>query len=137
VTLCAVCTIHKETRARVSWFGLKTMVDGFSRFSIKIGGFGFSGFGLKTDSYGLVLRASKSQQWFLGMGLKTKWTTVYRLRHKINERMKMVRDTRRDLAVCFTWKQVRLGFSDLLSKLVEVGVEGTREIIAEVAWSSS
>jgi hypothetical protein len=30
VTLCAVCTVHIETRARVSFLSLKTKVDGLS-----------------------------------------------------------------------------------------------------------
>jgi hypothetical protein len=52
--------------AWVSWFSLKTKVDGFSRFDLETGGcssFGltskplarFPGCGLKTDSYGLVI----------------------------------------------------------------------------------
>jgi hypothetical protein len=43
---------------------------------------GFPGLGLKTDSYGLVIWASKSPRWYLGLGLKTKQTSVCRLRHK-------------------------------------------------------
>jgi hypothetical protein len=31
----------------------------------------------------------------------------------------MVWDTRRDLAACFTWKQVMLGFTSLTSRLAE------------------
>jgi hypothetical protein len=46
------------------------------------GGGGFPGLGLKTDSYGLVIWASKSPRWYLGLGLKTKQTSVCRLRHK-------------------------------------------------------
>ncbi len=46
------------------------------------GGGGFSGLGLKTGSSGLVIWASKSPRRFLGLGLKTKWASVYRLRHK-------------------------------------------------------
>jgi hypothetical protein len=46
------------------------------------GGGGFSDLGLKTDSSGLVIWASKSPRWFLGFGLKTKQTSVCRLRHK-------------------------------------------------------
>jgi hypothetical protein len=48
------------------------------------GGGGFIGLGLKTGSFGLVIWASKSPRWFLGLGLKTKWALVYRLRHKTN-----------------------------------------------------
>jgi hypothetical protein len=46
------------------------------------GGGGFPGLGLKTDSYDLVIWASKSPRWYLGLGLKTKQTSVCRLRHK-------------------------------------------------------
>jgi hypothetical protein len=64
----------------------------------------------KTGSYSLVICASKSPRRFLGLCLKIKWATVYRLRHKTDGRMKTARDTCRDLAACFAWKQVRLGF---------------------------
>jgi hypothetical protein len=40
---------------RVSWFGLKTKVGGFSRFGLKTCGGGFPDLGLKTDSYSLVI----------------------------------------------------------------------------------
>jgi hypothetical protein len=46
------------------------------------GGGGFPGLGLKTGSSGLVIWASKSPRWFLGLGLKTKQASVCRLRHK-------------------------------------------------------
>jgi hypothetical protein len=42
------------------------------------------------------------------------------LRIKIDVRMKTVRDTCQDLAACFAWKRVRLGFSSLALRLVEV-----------------
>jgi hypothetical protein len=61
------------------------------------GGGGFPGLGLKTDSSGLVIWVSKSLRRFLGLGLKTKQTSVCRLRHKINGG-RSVRDMRRDLA---------------------------------------
>jgi hypothetical protein len=48
------------------------------------GGGGFPGLGLKTGSFGLMIWASKSPRWFLGLGLKTKWTSVCRLPHKID-----------------------------------------------------
>jgi hypothetical protein len=76
------------------------------------GGGGFPGLGLKTGSPGLLIWASKSPRQFLGLGLKTKQASVCRLRHKTNGG-RLARDMRRDLAVCFTWKQVRLGFSSL------------------------
>jgi hypothetical protein len=76
------------------------------------GGGGFSGLGLKTDSVGLVIWASKSPCQFLGLGLKTKWASVCRLRHK-TDGGRSARDTHRDLAACFAWKQVWLGFPSL------------------------
>jgi hypothetical protein len=75
-------------------------------------GGGFPGLGIKTGSFGLVIRASKSPRRFLGFDLKTKWASVYRLRHK-TDGGKSARDMRRDLVACFAWKQVWLGFSSL------------------------
>jgi hypothetical protein len=73
---------------------------------------GFSGLGFKTGSSGLVICASKLSRRFLCLGLKIKWASVCRLRHKTDGR-RSVRDTRRDLVACFTWKQVWLGFPSL------------------------
>jgi hypothetical protein len=61
------------------------------------GGGGFPGLDLKTGSFGLVIWVSKSPQWFLGLDLKIKWASVYRLCHKTNGG-KSTRDARRDLA---------------------------------------
>jgi hypothetical protein len=72
----------------------------------------FSGLGLKTGSFDLVILASKSPRLFLGLGIKIKQASVCRLHHKTDRGMSK-RDTRRDLAACFTWKQVRLGFLSL------------------------
>jgi hypothetical protein len=69
------------------------------------GGGGFPGLGLKTDNSDLVIWASKSPWRFLGLCIKTKQVSVYRLRHKTDGGMS-VRDTRRDLPACFMWKQV-------------------------------
>jgi hypothetical protein len=69
------------------------------------GGGGFSGLGLKTGSSGLVIWASKSPRRFLGLGLKTMQALVCRLRHK-TDGGRLARDTYRDLAAYFTWKQV-------------------------------
>jgi hypothetical protein len=100
------------------WFGIKTGDDGFLRFGLKIGACGFSRFGLKTGDrgfssldlktsiYGLVICASKSPRYFLDLFLKTKRTTVYQLHHKTDGRIKTTWGTYRDLATCFTWKQV-------------------------------
>jgi hypothetical protein len=46
------------------------------------GGGGFTSLGLKTDSSDLVIWASKSPRQFLGLGLKTQWASICRLRHK-------------------------------------------------------
>jgi hypothetical protein len=67
------------------------------------GGGGFPGLDLKTGSSGLVIWASKSARRFLALGLKTKWASVCRLRHKIDGG-RSARDTRRDLAACLAWK---------------------------------
>jgi hypothetical protein len=76
------------------------------------GGGGFPGLGLKTGSYGLVIWASKSPRRFLGLGLKTKWASVCRLRHKTDGE-RSAWDTRRDLAACLASKEVWLGFPSL------------------------
>jgi hypothetical protein len=54
------------------WFGLKTGGDDFLVEPRNQGGGGFFGLCLQTGSYGLVIWASKSPRWFLGLGLKTK-----------------------------------------------------------------
>jgi hypothetical protein len=46
------------------------------------GGGEFPSLGLKIDSSGLMIYASNSLRWFLGLGLKTKQPLVCRLRHK-------------------------------------------------------
>jgi hypothetical protein len=76
------------------------------------GGGGFSGLSLKTGSSGLVIWASKSPRRFFGLDLKTKQALVYRLHHK-TDGGRSAWDTRRDLAACFTWKQVWLWFFSL------------------------
>jgi hypothetical protein len=76
------------------------------------GGGGFPGLGLKTGSFGLMIWASNSSRQFLGLVVKTKWDSVCWLRHK-TDGGRSARDKRRDLAACFTWKQVRLEFPSL------------------------
>jgi hypothetical protein len=73
---------------------------------------GFSGLGLKTGSSVLVIYASKSLRWFLGLSLKTKHASVCRLRHK-TDGGRSARDTHRDLVAYLAWKQVWLGFPSL------------------------
>jgi hypothetical protein len=51
------------------------------------GGGEFLNLGLKTDSYGLVICASKLLRRFLGLGLKTKQAMICQLRHKTDGRV--------------------------------------------------
>jgi hypothetical protein len=60
---------------------LKPVVGFLTEPQNQCGG-GFSGSGLKIGGYDLVILASKSPQWFLGLDLKTKQPSVCRLRHK-------------------------------------------------------
>jgi hypothetical protein len=76
------------------------------------GGGGFPGLGLKTDSFGfhdLALKITVMVSWF---GRKIKWASVYWLCHK-TDGGRSAWNTRRDLAACFVWKQVWLGFPSL------------------------
>jgi hypothetical protein len=66
VAPCVVCTWHMETRSA------SFLVEPQNQ-----GGEGFPGFDLKTGSSGLVIWPSKSPRRFLGLGLKTKWASVY------------------------------------------------------------
>jgi hypothetical protein len=72
--------LHRAQGTHVSWLSLKTKVVGFS------------GLDLKTGNSSLVICVSKSSRRFLGLDLKTKRTSVYRLRHK-TDRGRSVRDT--------------------------------------------
>jgi hypothetical protein len=85
---------------------------GFSVEPQNQGGGWFLGLGLKTDSYSLVIWASKSPRWFLVLGLKIERASICRLRHK-TDRGRSAWDTRQDLAAYFMWKQVWLGFPSL------------------------
>jgi hypothetical protein len=64
------------------------------------GGGGFPTLRLKTGSFSLVIWASKSPRLFFCLGLKTKWTSVCWLRHKINGG-RSAWDMHRDLVACF------------------------------------
>jgi hypothetical protein len=70
------------------------------------------------------------------LDLKTKQASVYRLCHKTNEGM-TTQDTRRDLAACFVWKQVTLGFLNLASRLAEATAGGASGTIVKVVSGSS
>jgi hypothetical protein len=108
VTSCAVCTMHKQTRSA----GFLVKPQNQCR---RVSQFGPQNRQLR---FGLVIWAPKLPRQFLGFDLKIKRATVCQLRHKTNGR-RTARDTCRDLATCFTWKQVGLGFSNFASKLVE------------------
>jgi hypothetical protein len=69
------------------------MVVGFLVEPQNQGGGRFPGLGLKTDSFGLMIWVSKSPRRFFGLGLKTKWALVCRLRHN-TDRGRSARDTR-------------------------------------------
>jgi hypothetical protein len=98
----------RRREERVSWLSLKTKVDGFP------------GLCLKTSSCSLVIWPTKSLWRFLSLVLKTKWVMIFRLRHKSDRRMKTAQDTCRDLAACYIWKLVWLGFLSLAPRLADV-----------------
>jgi hypothetical protein len=56
-------------------------------------GGGFPSLGLKAGSFSLMIWVSTSQRQILGLGLKIKWASVCRLRHK-TVRGRLARDTR-------------------------------------------
>jgi hypothetical protein len=76
------------------------------------GGGEFSGMSLKIGSFSLMIWTLKSPQRFIGLSLKIKWASVYRLHNKTGER-RLMWDMLRDLTACFVWKQVWLGFLSL------------------------
>jgi uncharacterized RDD family membrane protein YckC len=111
-----------------SQFGLKTGDDGFFRFHLKTCGDGFPGLGLKISSYGLVIWASKSLRWFLGLGLKTNRATVCRLRYKTAMLSNGLLRIRASQAIV-SQSVLKTGGGTTVS-----GACGT---IVEVTWSSS
>jgi hypothetical protein len=103
---------QNQGRRFVTGLALKPAATVFSSLASKLVATVSPSLGLKIGSSGLVIWASKSPRRFLGLCLKTKWVSVYRLRHKTNGG-RSAWDTRRDLAACFTWKQVWLEFPNL------------------------
>jgi hypothetical protein len=101
VTPCTVCIVDVETRSVGFLFELQNQ----NRWFVSSLGSNqlvrFFGLALKTDSYGLMIWTSKSPRRFLSLDLKTKRSTVYQMRHKIDGRMKTASDIHRDLAACF------------------------------------
>jgi hypothetical protein len=125
VTLCVVYTMHKEMRSveflvepqnQGLWFVSGLTSKPLVRFvsglvSKSVGRFlpvwlktdddGFLSVGLKTGSYGLMILVLKSPRRFLSLDIKIKRTTVCRLCHKNDGRLKTAWGTRQDLASCF------------------------------------
>jgi hypothetical protein len=93
--------------------------------------------GLKTNSFGLMICVSKSPRQFLDLSLKTKWTMVYRLRHKTNGG-RTARDTRRDLA---TLLRLKVSHARVFQSGHKTGggttICGARDIITEVVLRES
>jgi hypothetical protein len=56
---------------RISQFDIKTKVDSLLVGWSQNHWTGFPDLGIKSDSYGLMIWASKSPRWFLGLVLKT------------------------------------------------------------------
>jgi hypothetical protein len=98
---------------------------------------GFPGLGLKTGRSGLVIWVLKSSRRFLGLDLKTKWTSIYRLRHKTDGGRSM-RDTRRDL-VAYLHMEVSLARVSQSGLKTGGGATtgGARDIIVEVVSEAS
>jgi hypothetical protein len=92
------------------WFSLVWPQNQWRRFFL----FWHQNRQLRFDDLGLKINATVS--WF---GFKNQ--TGYGLSVALQNRWEdeTTRDTCRDLAACFTWKQVRLEFSSLASRLVE------------------
>jgi hypothetical protein len=132
-------------RVLISWLSLKTRVNGlwvvwpqnhsddFLQFGPKTGGDRFPGLGLKTGNYGLMIWASKSPRRFLGLGLKTKWASVYRLCHKTDS---AGHASRSGGLLCLEASLATVSQSGLKTdRCVTTG--GARDIITKVVWSSS
>jgi hypothetical protein len=109
VTPCAVCTVHIEMRSTSFFGGALKPLRRFLPVWPQNRWRQFSWFGLKTKGDCFLVWTSKSVAvvwWFVpqnhrdGLWLKTKQTSVYRLRHK-TDGGRTVRDTRRDLTACF------------------------------------
>jgi hypothetical protein len=67
---------------------MKTGGDGFLFEPQNQCGGEFLGLGFKTGSYGLVIWTSKSLRRFLGLGIKTKQASIFRLCHKTDGMMR-------------------------------------------------
>jgi hypothetical protein len=100
VTSYAIHIIHVEQTRSACFFSLASKPVGMV----------CQWFDLKTKVNGLMICASKSLWWFLGLSLKTKWEKVYQFTPQ---------NRWADEDGVFIGKQVRLGFPSFASKLVE------------------
>jgi hypothetical protein len=75
-TLCAVYTVHIETRSMGFLVEPQNQGRQFSPVWPQNWWLGFPGMSLKIGSSGLVILVSESPQWFLGLGLKIRQTSV-------------------------------------------------------------
>jgi hypothetical protein len=78
--------------------------------------------GHKIDNFSLMIWILKSPRQFLSLCLKTKRTSVHWLLHK-TDGGREAWDTHRDLAACFSWKEVTLGFLSLASRLADARLQ--------------
>jgi hypothetical protein len=101
------------------------------------GGGGFSGLGLKTGSSGLVIWASKSPRRFLGLDLKIKWGSVYRLHHKTDGREVSVGHALRSSDLLSVKASLASAFQSGLKTGGGVTTGGARSTITEVASEAS
>jgi hypothetical protein len=93
--------------------------------------------GIKTDSYDLVISVSKLLRRFLSLDLKTKWTTVCRLRHKIDGRRDDVVHVSRFSGLLHVEVSRANVFQSALKTSGGATAGGERGTIAEVASSLS
>jgi hypothetical protein len=148
VTLCAVCTVHVETRSAsflvepqnqgrrfVSGLASKPL----GRFSLiwpQNRWLRFPYLGLKTSSSSLVICASKPPRRFLGLGLKTKHASVCRLCHKTNGRRMACDTCWSGGLLCLEASRARVSQSDLKT-VGGTTMSSARGTIAEFASGSS
>jgi hypothetical protein len=107
VTLCAVCTVHKETRSASFLVEPQNQVHRVSRFGPQNQHLWFSDLGLK-----ITVMVS----WF---GPQNQEGYGFSVAPQNRGEDDSARGTRQDMAACFAWKQVTLGFFSLASRLVE------------------
>jgi hypothetical protein len=107
--------VEPQNQGRVSWFSLKTKVDGFSRFGLKTGGCGFCGLASKPLAWVSRFEPQNQQLRFGDLDLKsTSCVSWFGPQNHAGYNLPVVpqnrqeddsaRGTGQDLAACFTWK---------------------------------